>query len=143
LVRKLQGELACRRGDLDGARHRWADAAEQFAAQGRMAESWGPRAELAALDAGAGRVDEARAAISAVLAEAGAQDAGPHLRVMAPSYLLACLRVCEAIGDPRAAALREALRARLEEQRASLPDDDARRLLVTAVPHWREVHKMR
>lgn len=143
LVRDLQGRLALGRGDLDGACARWAEAAEQFAAQGRTAESWRPRAQRAALDAHAGRSGEARAAVDAVLAEARARDAGPQLRAMAPSDLLVCHRACEALADARVAALRGALLARLEEQRAALPDDDARRRLVTAVPHWREVHAMR
>jgi class 3 adenylate cyclase len=142
-VREIQGRLAHRRGDKAGAQARWTEAAEQYAAQGRTAESWGPRAMQAALDATTGMDQEARAAIDAMLAEAASQDARPHVRAMAPADLLECHRACEAIGDARATVLRKALLARLDEQLASLPDVADRQVLVTAVPHWRAVHAMR
>ncbi len=138
-VHELKGHLALRRGDTPTARTRWTEAAALYAAQGRTAESWSPRAELAALDAEAGHTGEARSAIDTLLAEATALDAGPHWRAMAAPDLLACHRACAAMADPRAVALREALRARLAEQCAALPDDAARQRLVTAVPHWRVV----
>lgn len=138
-VLELQGHLALRRGDIAAARRGWTEAAALYAAQGRTAESWAPRAELAALDAKAGHASAARAAIDTLLAEATALDAGPHWRAMPAPDLLACQRACAAMDDPRAAALREALHARLAEQCAGLPDDAARQRLVSAVPHWRVV----
>jgi hypothetical protein len=50
--------------------------------------------------------------------------------------------VLRAAGDARAASLLDALRVRLAEQLAALPDADQRERLLTRVPWWRDTQKL-
>ena len=55
---------------------------------------------------------------------------------------MAAHAVLASLGDPRAPGLAAELRALLDEQLAALPDEAARRTLVTRVPHWAAVQAL-
>jgi class 3 adenylate cyclase/tetratricopeptide (TPR) repeat protein len=139
-VREQAGHLALARGRPEAACAAWDDAIERLRQQGRPALALQLGCERAALDLALGRPAAALAAVDAALSQAQ-QDGRPHWRALSPEALVAAAEVLVALGDARAAALREALRARLDEQLAAVGTPEERRLLE-GVPHWRAAARL-
>lgn len=139
-VLELQGHLAAARGQWDAARARWSEAVAGFMAQGRERGACPVRAALASLDLQQGRPQDARDTVHALLL-AGEQAPGGW-RSLPADVIVPCCEVLQKLNDARAGAVREHLRARLEEQLASLPDETARSLLLTNEPYWRRAAQL-
>ncbi len=139
-VHELAGHLALVRGRPEAAGAAWDEAIEGLRQQGRPDVALQLGCQRAALDLTLGRPDAARAAVDAALVQAQ-QDGRPQWRALSPEALVAAAEVLAALGDARAASLREALRARLDEQLAAVGVPHAQRL-IDGVPHWRAAARL-
>lgn len=134
-IHLAQGHAARARGAEEAARRLWQRSVEGYQAQQDPLAALEPQVELAGLQLAQGDAAAAQGALDAVLAAAAQADGARHPK-LGSNALMRVQQALQALGDPRAPALRTELRERLQALWQALPDEADRRRLVTGVPCW-------